>query len=62
MRKKGENDEGEGGGRGAGGGVPPRLGEKKKDLNPTSDASTESEASKCSQSGLLVENSKSAHM
>lgn len=61
MRKKGENDEGEGGGRGAGGGVPPRLG-KKKDLNPTSDASTESEASKCSQGGLLVENSKSAHM
>lgn len=32
MRKKGENDEGDEGGRGAGGGVPPRLGgEKKKD-------------------------------
>lgn len=47
MRKKGENDEGAGGAKGAGDGDPP----KKKKKDPTSDASTESEAFKCPQSG-----------
>lgn len=61
MRKNGENDEGYGGGKGAGGGVPPRLEKKKKEgRNPTGDASTASGAFNCSKNGLSVKSGESA--